>query len=462
MVRNDEILVICGDPVPLIECPVSGAALRAYGLGQALRSRGFKVTHAYWPKPGQVVPALPDDLITFQPSDLTDILIQRQPRVVIFQHWSLLLSLRNPAPCPMAIDLHGPLLIEMAYQQRDDFNYFLHNKARALSMADYWTCAGYRQQHYFRAWLLAAGVDIRSGQPDVIPISLSPQLPEKHIGQELTFVFGGLFLPWQDPSRALLELVRQLDTRQNGRLQIFGGTHPAGEIPSGVYTELMTSLQRSKHVQFMGMLSRQELLEHYLTAHVAVDLMARNPERELAFTTRTVEYLWCGLPPIYNNYADLSDPIARAGAGWIVDLDHPSELETTIAHILDQPEAIEPRIHAARQLAFEQYNWEKTITPLAQFCDQPYRLTSTEGLVQQLAHNKKYRLTAAQDGTDVDQNGLLQECCHSLQQLQDSVRKLQAENDRLKALEARLHSFLPYRIYKKVKGILVETTDQKD
>jgi len=44
-------------------------------------------------------------------------------------------------------------------------------------------------------------------------------------------------------------------------------------------------------------------LIEYTGASVAWDVMARNPERELAFTSRTVEYLWC-LPVVYNNYAE--------------------------------------------------------------------------------------------------------------------------------------------------------------
>jgi len=45
--------------------------------------------------------------------------------------------------------------------------------------------------------------------------------------------------------------------------------------------------------------------------------MARNPERELAFTSRTVEYLMVALPVVYN-ITQKANYIAEY-AGWIVD-----------------------------------------------------------------------------------------------------------------------------------------------
>jgi len=58
----------------------------------------------------------------------------------------------------------------------------------------------------------------------------------------------------------------------------------------------------SRHVRFYPPTPRDKLINEYTGASVAWDVMARNPERELAFTSRTVEYL--GLPVVYNNYAE--------------------------------------------------------------------------------------------------------------------------------------------------------------
>ena len=134
--------------------------------------------------------------------------------------------------------------------------------------------------------------------------------------------------------------------------------NPGGEIPPGVYESLIPKLEACSRVHFMGMISRSELLDHYSKAHVAVDLMQRNPKRELAFTTRTVEYLWCGLVPIYNNYSDLSEPIRQYRAGWIIDPNDTATMDSTISTILNEPEILNPMMSAAQMLAREKFNWE--------------------------------------------------------------------------------------------------------
>jgi len=39
----------------------------------------------------------------------------------------------------------------------------------------------------------------------------------------VTYVCGGVFLPWQDPSVALETLISTLAERKTGRLKLFGG-----------------------------------------------------------------------------------------------------------------------------------------------------------------------------------------------------------------------------------------------
>ena len=47
----------------------------------------------------------------------------------------------------------------------------------------------------------------------------------------------------------------------------------------------------SEVVSQHGMIPREEMIERYAGSHLAIDLYAWNTERELAYTTRTVEYL---------------------------------------------------------------------------------------------------------------------------------------------------------------------------
>jgi hypothetical protein len=115
------------------------------------------------------------------------------------------------------------------------------------------------------------------------------------------------------------------------------------------------------------------MLAAYLSASVAFDLMAPNPERELAFTTRTVEYLWCGLPVIYNNYAELAEYISAYDAGWIVDACDSEAIRNVVEEVLDAPAAVAERGRNARRLIRERLNWTTAIAPLDQFCRDPRR-----------------------------------------------------------------------------------------
>jgi hypothetical protein len=99
--------------------------------------------------------------------------------------------------------------------------------------------------------------------------------------------------------------------------------------------------------------------------------MSWNLERELAFTTRTVEYLWAGLPVIYNNYAELSEYIERYKAGWCVDPDNPEEIREVIKQILDNPEQLVEYSMNAQKLVRENFTCDKTIKPLVEFCRNP-------------------------------------------------------------------------------------------
>ena len=66
-------------------------------------------------------------------------------------------------------------------------------------------------------------------------------------------------------------------------------------------------------------------------AHVAMDLMRRNPERELAFASRTVHYLWCGLPVIHSRILEVAALIEEYEAGWMVDPEDAAGIRAMVA-----------------------------------------------------------------------------------------------------------------------------------
>jgi glycosyltransferase involved in cell wall biosynthesis len=371
-------LVVSGDTLPLPGLPTTGAGLRAWGLIKGLEARGHDVVYLM-PETGLKSAAPGVDRSAYRSctyynlgsGDLYRHIKNLSPEVLVFQHWSTAIPFGGSS-IPTVIDFHGPLLLETLYQDLPRYESMRQTKIQTLAKADFFTCAGQRQRHYFYPWLMQAGFDLRQDLIEVIPVSLSPETPV-HVQAtgEVTFVYGGVFLPWQDPSVALETLVNTLEEHNTGRLKLFGGKHSSIQIPAGKYQDLLPHLERSPRVDLMGMISRDALVETYLRSHVAIDVMARNPERELAFTTRTVEYLWCGLPVVYNNYAELADYIRDYDAGWTVDPLDANAIRSVIETILDNPDCIARKSINAQRLVREQLTWDRTIEPLDAFCRSP-------------------------------------------------------------------------------------------
>ena len=378
------VLVLAGDVLPVGGLPTSGAGLRAWAIGEGLKGRGHRVTfamHKVVLKHGaDAVPAEHREA-AWDEQTLNETVASVKPDIIVSCGWYPAIWLER-GRIPIAIDQHGPHMLERGFHKDHpiDFVTGARQKLMALSKADFFSCAGDRQRHYFEPWLMQAGFDLTrpEEQPHVMPLSLSPDLPAHEPEGEPTFVYGGVFLPWQDPSAALTTLVETLERHGRGRLTLFGGAHPIfQEIGTGVFPRLRARLEGSSRATFEPMIAHAELLRRYARAHVAIDLMKRNAERELAFTTRTVEYLWCGLPVIYNDYSELSDYIADYEAGWTLDPDDQDGLRAVIETILTDPQEVARRGRNAQRLVRERLTYDRTIEPLDAFCRSP-RMRSHE------------------------------------------------------------------------------------
>ena len=367
------VLVTTLDVVPVDGRAASGAGLRAWGLGEGLRTVGHDVVYAMPVEFSEGRTDRRQNVAFFDPATLDRFLDEQDPDVAVYQHWPLVALLRREHRARTVVDLHGPMLLETLFRDPDEVARLVALKLHALSRADFFTCAGAKQRNYFLAYLLLAGFDLREPPIEVVPFSMPPELP-RHTAwpSPPVFVYGGVFLPWQDPERGLRVLVDELDGTATGELRVFGGRHPwSGEAPHERWEELRRALDESRRVRFSPIVPRAELLETYAGATVAWDLMARNVERELAFTSRTVEYLWAGLPVVYNDYAELSERIARADAGWVLDPEDEDAIRATVRAILADPAAVRRKGENAQELVRSELTWERTIAPLDGYCRGP-------------------------------------------------------------------------------------------
>lgn len=371
-----KILVITTEPLPLPGGYTTGAGLRAWGIAQGLMDHGFDVTIAT-PLEGEQAhsqqESSPSNVRFFDRPQLPNLITEIAPDVVVLQHWGLAYALPAQLSCPLVIDLAGPHLLERYYWGNKDEQRDLEEKLAALRRADFITCGGEYQKHYFYPYLRMAGWDLAKEPVPVIPFSVPPDPRTEPLPSgEITFIYGGAFLAWQNPEKAITWLLEEMDAAGAGRLLFYGGAHPGMDASAGRFVNLHQALKNHPRVEMRGWKPFHELLSLYATeGHVALDLMERNPERELAYTTRTMIYLYCGLPVIYNDYSEISQLVERYDCGWTLNPDQETGFRLLIQKLLRGQFDLNALRNNARHAAMNQ-TWDKTIQPLVQYCTAPH------------------------------------------------------------------------------------------
>ncbi len=403
----NKILVVTTEPLPLPGGLTTGAGLRAWGLAEGLRSAGFHVIIAS-PLEGdqakqQAAAETPDPSVRFfSRSDLGALVENENPDVVVMQHWGLVYALPD-LKCPLVIDLAGPHLLERQYWGNQDLHRDLQEKLSALRRADFITLGGVFQRHYFYPYLAMAGFDITNTNFPVIPFSVAPQAVEGSPapGSEATFIYGGAFLAWQNPEKPIRWLLDEVDKAGRGRLLFYGGAHPSMDASGGRFLSLYQFVKAHPRVEVRGWKPFDQLTKEYAAeGHVALDLMERNPERELAYTTRTMVYLQCGLPVVYNNYSEISLLVQRNGCGWCLDPEDEAGFRTLVQKIIGAPDEVLKLRESARNAAINQ-NWNQTIAPLAEFCQNPQFREKTNSQAFQVPESESHAAPAIKPDLNV-------------------------------------------------------------
>ncbi len=388
------VLVLASEVVPLPGLPTNGGGLRGWTLARGLESAGFEVVLLF---PRDALDALGPRIDprareaalahTFAWHDPAAAVARHDPDVVVCCSW-LLASHLGPCPVPLAVDAAGPVLLEFLYQDPEKAVSLAPRKPRGLALADFVTCAGERQRTYFYPWLLLAGFDQEALATRVatVPISAPPRAEDplppgdarsapRPPGADPTIIFAGLVLPWQDPRGPLGVLLETLQRRGRGRLEVYATEHPTHSQGAAWFGWLRERAWEGARVTIHdgGPWPYAELLARCRRADLAFDLFARNPERELAVATRTVDYLACGLPVLHSDYAELAGAITSYDAGFVVDPADPAAVAAAVERALDEPERLSARRANARRLVDERLTWGRTIAPLARWCAAPTR-----------------------------------------------------------------------------------------
>lgn len=383
-----KILVFTTDIPPLPGLPTSGTALRTFGLAEGLRCHGHEVqlcapsAALAGMRAKNDTAALPAEVreelrtleaFSFDTETQPQRIAEVRPDLIICGHWPAFAARVRPRQ-PVVVDLAGPHILERHYQRAPDQHGAVLAKLSVLASADYFIVSGPSQRDYFFSYMQRAGVTDPGRRTATISMPLSPQLPSKPRFEPEAFprfIFGGVFLPWQNPAAGLRKLAQELEHRRKGSLTLIGGKHPNYDVDGGGYAKLFAELARNKRVTKKPMLPFDRFSSELSSADVALDLMEWNLERQLAMTIRSTTYLWAGLPVIYNNYADLGRLIESYDAGWLVDPADEHALAEVIASIYSDPDGVREKSANAQRLAAEEFAWDRAVQPLLELLDPP-------------------------------------------------------------------------------------------
>jgi len=392
-----KVLVFATDTLPIAGLPTSGTALRTHGIVQGLRAHGHQVQVSV---PRNAVAGLKRsfdlsalssavrqslaelELLAFDSFNQSDIVDSIKPDAIICGHWPAMILQTKPTQA-LIIDLAGPHLLERHYQGSPNQDAAVLAKVAIVATADGYIVSGPSQREYFKSFMARAGVN-PEGRICTVTMPLSPEIPPPRANSIIAdadyprFIFGGVFLPWQDPALALRALGNELTEREIGSLTLIGGRHPNYKVNEGTYTQLFEELSANPRITTHPMLPFDRFSALLAEADVALDLMAWNMERELAMTIRSTTYLWAGLPVIYNDFADLAGVIKSYEAGWCLDPADPQALVDTLDQIYRSPEEVRRRSHNATKLARELFSWDRAVLPILELIERKPQLESRQ------------------------------------------------------------------------------------
>jgi glycosyltransferase involved in cell wall biosynthesis len=395
-VNGLKIHVFTSDILPLKGFPTSGGGLRSWQLIQGLSSGGFEVTYSmpvftFLGKSLESRLTPRDRSLAWNNANQHQILDKVKPDVAIWcSVYAFSLPPNYKSKCIFVVDLHGPANIESTYIGARSIEMATKELVHKLRFFDRYVTVCDEQRLYFSAMLCAAGVPISDIQFTVVPVSIpAPVLSKRTFPKELTMIYSGGFYPWQDPSAVLLRTGQCLENAGTGKLHIFGTPH--GRLSTASMDALFAQLAKMKRVILHGYVPRAQILTEYSRASCALDLMPKNLERELAFTTRTVEYLAYGVAPIYNNYAPLARPIRDYDAGWCLDPCDLDRYEVFLKDLLEShAKTVAQKSQNALKLSRTELAAEKTIRPLMEFCKEPsYRKSRHSHRDYQISRGRK-------------------------------------------------------------------------
>lgn len=373
--QTKKILLATCQPLPAADKPTTGGSLRAYHLGKALEECGHQVLYS-----------LPDTCLTTETEkaqwqnlahngfNIKTIAQKAEAEVVLFCNWGLA-GANTGCDIPAIIDMNGSLILENYYRQHSLFFHDAMTKLDAIASTDYIIAGSETQKSYLTSWCLMAGMHPDAINIGVIPFSLSPDPPHFKDNPTIQFILAGYDWPWLNGNKQILAICDELERHEKGTIQLYTSTPPYSDVLDE--TSYMNETGELRSIDLARLIRREPLpfsqLSHRLVeSSVAIDIWQKNAERELAFPSRAVAYLWAGLPVITGPDGELAKLIQQYNAGWLVDSNDLKHLRELTSDIVSGKVNLDGYRKNARKLFNDHLRRDKTIAELDYFCRNPF------------------------------------------------------------------------------------------
>lgn len=301
----------------------------------------------------------------------------------------------------IVVDVYDPMHLEQLEQTRAEepvrraasisaTTYLLNEQLRR---GDFFLCASEEQRHFWLGQLAALGrlnplnYDRDSSLHSLLavsPFGLPRHEPVRSraaikgvvpgiANEDKVLLWGGGVYNWFDPLTLIRAVEKVRRDHDEVRLFFLGMRHPNANIPEMQMARDSRRLAdelglTGTHVFFNeGWIEYDERQNYLLDADVGVSTHFLHVETTFSFRTRMLDYLWAGLPIVATGGDAFGRLIASEGLGVTVDERDVDGLAAGLERVLYDAE-FAARCRERVAVVREQFRWERTLTPLLEFC----------------------------------------------------------------------------------------------
>jgi hypothetical protein len=210
---------------------------------------------------------------------------------------------------------------------------------------------GAKKWDYVARWLARAGCADTPTAVVNMPVVPGSTVSPPADGP-LHAVIAGYIQPWSHPGEWAEAIVPFIE---DGSLvlHLLVGNHWGRQSAQRALPATFQRLASMPGVRLHGVMEYGDFRMFLARCHLSIDLFSCNPERELAFVTRTAVSLACGLPAIHVPFTEVSELIRRADAGWLVESTDLDGLTAALTEATRDAVALERKHAGARSVAME-------------------------------------------------------------------------------------------------------------